>query len=173
MSEETVASLDEKQAQEVATEKQAADNIPYARFKDVVSEKNELKTQLDSIQKQINQDKEDRKVKDLEAKGEYDTIVSDLKTKLESADKKADAFDQYQASRRESLLSKMPEDDRVLYDGVSLENLEKLMEKQLLNNKSIQTGKPGSASIDAKNIKDVAPKDRLKNWGNILDSYRN
>ena len=173
MSEEQVVSQDEKQAPEVATEKQTADNIPYARFKDVVSEKNELKMQLDSIQKQINQDKEDRKTKELEAKGEYDTIVSDLNAKLDSANKKAEAFDSYQASRRESLLSKLPEDDRVLYDGVSLENLEKIMEKQSLNNKSVSTGKPGSAAVDAKSIKDVAPKDRLKNWGNILDSYRN
>jgi hypothetical protein len=36
----------------------------------------------------------------------------------------------------------------------------------------VETGKPGSSKVDPKRIGEVEPKERLKNWGNILDNYR-
>ena len=40
----------------------------------------------------------------MESKGEYDKIMSEMNTKYEVAKKKADAFDEYQVTKRESLL---------------------------------------------------------------------
>ena len=95
-------------------EKQTVNSVPYARFNELVAEKNELKSQLDSINKKMKEDSEATKLKQMEDKGEYDKIMSDMNQKLEVAEKKATAFDEYQTSRRDSLLSKLPEEDRAV-----------------------------------------------------------
>ena len=173
MSEVEVNSQDEKQAPEAASEeKQTVDSVPYARFKELVDEKNTMKAELSDIRKSITDEKESRKIKDLEAKGEYDTVVSGLNSKLEAATKKAEAFDSYNAARRETLLAKLPEDDRAIYEDMNLEKLEVHVERTIFNKKSVETGKPGSSKVDPKRIGEVEPKERLKNWGNILDNYR-
>ena len=167
MSETEVKVQDEKQdIGEVATEeKQSVDQVPYARFKELITEKNELKVQLDSMNSEIKKQSEDRKMRDMEAKGEYDKIMSDMTTKLESAETRAKAFDEYQATRRESLLSKLPEDDRAIYDGLSLEKLEVHVDKvsqkpnpvNVDNSKPSQMGGYGSyeewATLDPKGYK--------------------
>ena len=56
-------------------------SVPYARFNELVAEKNELKSQLDSINKQMKADTEATKVKQMEDKGEYDKIMSDMTLK--------------------------------------------------------------------------------------------
>ena len=114
--------------------------VPYARFKELVDEKNTFKTQLEDLQTSIKTQTEERKLKELEAKGEYETILTDIKSKLATAETKASAFDTYQASRRESLLSKIPEDDRAIYDGLSLEKLEVHVDKF--------NSKPNPLSVD-------------------------
>jgi len=113
-------------------------SVPYARFNELVAEKNELKTQLDSINKQMKADSEATKLKQMEDKGEYDKIMSDMNQKLEVAEKKATAFDEYQTNRRDSLLSKLPEDDRAIYDGLSLDKLEVHVDKVITNPKPKQ-----------------------------------
>ena len=138
---QTVGVPDVKQDKvETATEKQSVDQVPYVRFKELVDEKNTLKVQLDSLNKEAKQQAEDRKLKDMESKGEYEKIMSDMTSKLETAEKKANAFDKYQATRRESLLSKLPEDDRGIYDGLSLDKLEAHVDKF--------SSKPNPANVD-------------------------
>jgi hypothetical protein len=95
---------------------------------------------LEDLQTSIKTQTEERKLKDLEAKGEYETILTDMKSKLATAETKANAFDTYQESRRESLLSKLPEDDRAIYDGLSLEKLEVHVDKF--------NSKPNPAAVD-------------------------
>ena len=119
-------------------EKQIVNSVPYARFNELVAEKNELKSQLDSINKKMKEDSEATKLKQMEDKGEYDKIMSDMNQKLEVAEKKATAFDEYQTSRRDSLLSKLPEEDRAVYSGLSLDNLEVHVDKVITNPKPKQ-----------------------------------
>ena len=132
MSEEkTVEVQDVKQdtTSTASEEKQTVKEVPYARFSELVDEKNTLKVELDSLKKEAKQQAENRKLKEMESKGEYDKIMADMTSKLEVAEKKAKAFDTYQASRRESLLSKLPEEDRDVYSELPLEKLELHVER--------------------------------------------
>jgi|TARA_Y100000294_G_scaffold82084_1_gene77118 hypothetical protein len=142
MSETQVQSQDVKEtpAETVGEEKQPVNSIPYARFSELVDEKNTLKVELDSMKKSIKEQAEDRKLKEMESKGEYEKIMIDMTSKLEAAETKAKAFDEYQASRRESLLSKLPEEDRGTYDGLSLDKLEVHVDKF--------NSKPNPANVD-------------------------
>jgi len=137
---QTVDVPDVKQDKVAEPEKQSVDQVPYSRFKELIDEKNTLKVQLDSLNKEAKQQAENRKLKDMESKGEYEKIMSDMTSKLETAEKKANAFDEYQATRRESLLSKLPEEDRGIYDGLSLEKLEAHVDKF--------SSKPNPANVD-------------------------
>ena len=143
MTEEKVEVQDAKQdtATTAGEEKQPVDHVPYARFKEVNDERRELKSQLDSRNSEIKRQAEDRKLKEMEAKGDYEKIMIDMTSKLEAAETKAQAFDEYQASRRESLLSKLPEEDRGTYDGLSLDKLEVHVEKF--------NSKPNPANVDS------------------------
>ncbi len=142
MSETQVEVQDVKQdtATTASEEKQSVNQVPYARFSELVDEKNTLKVELDSMKKSIKEQAEDRKLKEMESKGEYDKIMIDMTSKLEAAETKAQAFDEYQASRRESLLSKLPEEDRGTYDGLSLDKLEVHVDKF--------NSKPNPANVD-------------------------
>ena len=86
----------------------------------------------------MKEDSEATKLKQMEDKGEYDKIMSDMNQKLEVAEKKATAFDEYQTNRRDSLLSKLPEEDRAVYSGLSLDNLEVHVDKVITNPKPKQ-----------------------------------
>ena len=143
MTEEKVEVQDAKQdtATTAGEEKQPVDHVPYARFKEVNDERRELKSQLDSRNSEIKRQAEDRKLKEMESKGEYEKIMIDMTSKLEAAETKAQAFDEYQASRRESLLSKLPEEDRGTYDGLSLDKLEVHVDKF--------NSKPNPANVDS------------------------
>ncbi len=125
MSEQQVEVQDVKPdtATTASEETQPVNLIPYARFSGVVDEKNALKVKLDAFQRGAAEQAESRKLKDMESKGEYEQIMSAMTTKLEAAEKKANAFDELNATERESLLSELPEEDRATYDGLSLINL--------------------------------------------------
>ena len=120
MSEQQVEVPDVKQdtASTASEEKQPVNQVPYARFSGLVDEKNALKIKLDAFEKGAAEQAESRKLKDMESKGEYDQIMANMTSKLEVAEKKADAFDELNATERESLLSVLPEEDRATYEGL-------------------------------------------------------
>ena len=124
----------------VSEEKQPIESVPYARFKELIDEKNTMKQDFESLQKKIKGENEARAIKEMEAKGEYEKIMADMSSKLETAETKSKAWDKYQATRRESLLSKLPEEDRETYDGLPLDKLEVHVDKF--------TAKPSPASVD-------------------------
>lgn len=110
-------------------EKQAVDGVPYSRFQEVNDAKNTLRDELEELKQKIEKDAEDRKLKELESKGEYETIMQEMKGKLDMANRKAAAFDEYQTNRRDTLLSLLPEEDRDVYNELPLEKLELHVER--------------------------------------------
>ena len=97
MSEQQVEVPDVKQdtADTASEEKQPVNQVPYARFSELVDEKNTLKVELDTMKKSAKEQAESRKLKQMEEKGEYDQIMANMTSKLEVAEKKAQAFDDY------------------------------------------------------------------------------
>ena len=147
MENETVQVQDVKEdtTTPASEEKQVVNSVPYARFKEKVTENNELKTtngKLTTENEFLKKEKKERseaiKLKQMEDKGEYDKIISNMTQELEGYKKKATAFDEYQANRRDSLLSKLPEEDRGIYDGLSLDKLEVHVDKVISNPKPKQ-----------------------------------
>ena len=167
MSEQQVEVPDVKQdtADTASEEKQPVNQVPYARFSELVDEKNTLKIELDTIKKSAREQAESRKLKEMESKGEYDQIMADMTSKLEVAEKKAQAFDDYNVTKRESLLSKLPEEDRAIYDGLSLEKLEVHVEK-------VSTT-PSPASVDNSKPTSTGGYASFEEWASVdPDGYK-
>ena len=167
MSEQQVEVPDVKQdtADTASEEKQPVNQVPYARFSELVDEKNTLKIELDTIKKSAREQAESRKLKEMESKGEYDQIMADMTSKLEVAEKKAQAFDDYNVTKRESLLSKLPEEDRAIYDGLSLEKLEAHVEK-------VSTT-PSPASVDNSKPTSTGGYASFEEWATVdPDGYK-
>lgn len=149
-----------------ASTEQQDNSIPYSRFKEVNDSKKELETKLAEFESA----EEKRRQSELEKKGEYETLVSDLRTKLESAETKANAFDEYQSARRDALLSKLDENDRDIYGELPLNKLESHVER-ISNKVPVQTGKPGKPKGFDKSIGEMTTDERRGNWASILDRY--
>jgi len=167
MSEQQVAVQDVKQdtANTASEEKQPVNQVPYARFSGLVDEKNALKVELDTFRKDAKERAESRKLKDMEAKGEFDQVVAAMSTKLEAAEKKANAFDELNATERESLLSELPEEDRATYEGLTLINLR-------VHVKKVSTT-PSPASVDNSKPTSTGGYASFEEWASVDPSGYN
>ena len=110
------------------------------RLNSAIERSDTLQSKYDELQKQITDKEESRKIKQMEEKGEYDKIIADMSSKLETSEKKSKAWDEYQSNRRETLLAVLPEDERTIYGKLPLTELEFHISK-------VNT-KPSPASVD-------------------------
>ena len=110
------------------------------RLNSAIERSDTLQSKYDELQKQITDKEESRKIKQMEEKGEYDKIIADMSSKLETSEKKSKAWDDYQSNRRETLLAVLPEDERTIYGKLPLTELEFHVSK-------VNT-KPSPASVD-------------------------
>lgn len=99
--------------------------IPYSRFKEVNDELKDMKTKLSEFQSK----EEKAKQKKLEEEGKYREIIADKDSVVNKLANENEALKGYQESRRETLLSLLPESDRDIYSGLELINLEKHVDK--------------------------------------------
>ena len=104
-------------------------NVPYDRFAEVNTAKNDALNQIGKLQAQIDKMSAENKSK-AEAKLVEDGKLKealDLMTKERDSFKtQADQWNSYQTNKRESLMSKLTEeDDKSIADGLSLDKLEK------------------------------------------------
>ena len=123
-------------------------NVPYDRFQEVVSSKNEMAGQLGKLQAQIDKMNSDNKSK-AEAKMVEDGKLKealDLVTKERDSFKtQSDQWNQYQTDKRENLRSKLTDDtDKSIADGLS--DLNKL---ETYVNKVTQANAPSTSTARA------------------------
>jgi len=112
----TVQSEDVKETQPI--EEQV---VPLKRFLEINSLKNMAEKELATIREaqQAAEDEEARK------RGDFEKLLTEKEEALKAASEKAQAWENYQTTRREALLSKLPEDQRPIYDKLPLDSLEK------------------------------------------------
>ena len=112
---------------------EANKNVPYDRFSEVNTQKNDALKQIQSLQGQIDKMSDANKQKaddELAKQGEYKTLLDNTKQELEGFKTKADQWDSYQTNRRDSLMERLTDDsDKDIAEGLSLEKLEKYVDK--------------------------------------------
>jgi len=134
----------------VVTDVNPVDSVPYSRFKEVNDKQKSLQDQLNAMTKS-QKDADDAK---LAEQGEYKELLDKAKLDLESATTKATEWDAYQELRRNTLIEKIPEDDRELCEGMTLGILEKFANK--FNNKVPDVANGGAdRALGYNNAQDV------------------
>ena len=109
-------------------------NVPYDRFQEVVSSKNEMAGQLGKLQAQIDKMNSDNKSK-AEAKmvedGKLKEALDIVSKERDSFKSQADQWNTYQTDKRESLMGKLTTDeDKSIAEGLSdLNKLETYVNK--------------------------------------------
>ena len=135
--------------------------IPYDRFSEVVGERNELKSQLSTIQEQLNtinaEKAEAEKAKQLKA-GKAEEVITSLEQKLSKYEKQAEEFQKMQAQRLDTLRNKLPEDKREKYAHITDMGL---MESLVDDLSTTGGGTPADRS--------AVPKDDFGGYGSLTE----
>ena len=125
-------------------------NVPYDRFSEVNTQKNDALKQVESLQAQLdkmNQANKTKQDEELAKQGEYKQLLDNTKKELEGFKTKAEQWDSYQTNRRTSLMEKLTDDsDKDIAEGLSLDKLEKYVDKVVVKNvPSTSQARAGSA----------------------------
>ncbi len=129
------------------------------RLNSAIERSDTLQSKYDELQKQITDKEESRKIKQMEEKGEYDKIIADMSSKLETSEKKSKAWDEYQSNRRETLLAVLPEDERTIYGKLPLTELEFHVSK-------VNT-KPSPATVDNSKPTSTGGYSSFEEWATL------
>ena len=140
-------------------------NVPYDRFQEVVSSKNEMAAQLGKLQAQIDKMNADNKSK-AEAKmvedGKLKEALDIVTKERDSFKTQSDQWNQYQADKRENLMSKLTNDeDKSIAEGLS--DLNKL---ETYVNKVVNVNAPSTSQARATTGKagDMGGYDSYAEW---------
>ena len=144
-------------------------NVPYDRFQEVVSSKNEMAGQLGKLQAQIDKMNSDNKSK-AETKmvedGKLKEALDIVTKERDSFKTQSDQWGKYQADKRESLISKLTDDtDKSIADGlIDLNKLETYVNKVVnVNAPSTSTARATSGKAGEfggfKTVEEFAQKD--------------
>jgi len=145
-------------------------NVPYARFNEIVKSNKEMKERLESLKA----DKEAQRVKQMEEQGQYKEINTELQAKIDKLTEQNNYYVEIEKKERETLLSKLPDDDREVYGDLSTEKLKAHIDRNF--KQSVPTDKSnavrGNVLPDDKNLWDMSPEDQKKNWTAYLNKFK-
>ena len=149
------------------------DYVPRTKY----NEKNEaLKSTSDALKSaqeklaKIEADNEASRLKKLEKDGELKKLLEEKEKVISSLEPKVEEWNQYRQNKKESLLSKIPEEKREAFKDASISILENVVEMQkgVVDIKDDKT--PGREKGTFKNLADVA--DAYAEGNITLDEYR-
>jgi hypothetical protein len=133
MSEENVTQTTEDTQDNNNSTQADTKNVPYDRFAEVNQAKNDLAGQVGKLQAQIDKMNQTTKQQE-EAKmvedGKLKEALNIVQKERDDFKVQAEQWNTYQTNKRESLMSKLTEDDdKSIAEGLSLDKLEKYVSK--------------------------------------------
>ena len=119
---------------------------------------------------------ETQKVKSMKEQERYKELSETLQAKLDEVSPFKDKWEAHETSRRDSLLAKLPEDDRESLQGESLKTLEYIVSLKEESKPSNPAHTPGASRKVESNVPenpfdDMDKQARGKNWDDILSQY--
>ena len=158
------------------------DNVPYSRFSEVVSERNTMKDEMKKLQDQLASIDADRKVareEKLKKNEEYETLIAEKNTEIEKLSGTANKWTEYEATRREVLTGKLPENRQKFASSMKLTDLEEFVGLETTNQSAGKTN-PSRAGVSPtgefggyKSWEEFAMKDPVGAERAIQDSTSN
>ena len=137
MSEESKTNkVDENNANNPSTDASKNNDIPYSRFQEVNTQKKELQDQVAKMQEQLNTIDADSKAKREERmknNEDYKTLLTEKDAEIEKLSGYKTQWNDYEASRRDALQSKLPENKQKFASTMNLTDLEEFVDIESAN----------------------------------------
>jgi len=137
MSEESKTNqVEETNESNPTTEGSKNNDIPYSRFQEVNSAKKELQDQVAKMQEQLNTIDADNKVKReerMKKNEDYTTLITEKDAEIEKLSGFKTQWNEYEASRRDALQSKLPENKQKFASSMKLVELEEFVDIEITN----------------------------------------
>ena len=142
MNEESQVQDVNEQTPEQEVKEAPINEVPYSRFKEVIDDKNTMKAELDALKHQVLKDAEDRKLKEMEAKGEYESALNMVRdegskkdSKIEELKSQLEVYQLQEQTKREVLLDKLSDEEKAIYGSLDNNALEAHIQR--LNKQSV------------------------------------
>ena len=119
-----------------STDASQNNDIPYSRFQEVNSAKKELQDQNAKIQEQLNTINAENKAKReerMKKNDDYKTLLSEKDAEIETLSGFKTQWNEYEASRRDALQSKLPENKQKFASSMKLVELEEFVDIETAN----------------------------------------
>ena len=156
------------EAQESQTVAQDDANVDYkSLYLDEVQNAKKLRKRAQDAEVTIQEytkQQETQKVKQLKEQEKYQELSENLQKQLDDVSPYKEKWESHEANRRESLLSKLPEEDREALSQKDLDTLEYIVNLKQESKPVNPTHTPGVA-------RDVQPVD-VSDWKNMTDEQR-
>ena len=137
MSEESKTNaVEENNVENPSTDASKNNDIPYSRFQEVNTAKKELQDQVAKMQGQLNTIDADNKAKRedrLKKNEEYTTLIAEKDAEIEKLSGFKTQWNDYEASRRDALQSKLPENKQKFASTMNLTDLEEFVDIETTN----------------------------------------
>lgn len=134
MSEETTVQSNDNAVNNPTSEGSKTNEVPYDRFAEVNTQKNEWKSQAESAMSKLKEI-EVSQAKAREAKmvenEEYKALLAEKDSEIAKLTDVSNQWNTYQEETRSSLMEKLPEDKRQFGEGMDLSKLQKFVETEV------------------------------------------
>ena len=137
MSEESkTTQVEENSVENPSTDASKNNDIPYSRFQEVNTAKKELQDQNAKLTEQLNTIDADNKVKReerMKKNEDYTTLIAEKDAEIDKLSGFKTQWNEYEASRRDALQSKLPENKQKFASSMKLVELEEFVEIETAN----------------------------------------
>ena len=137
MSEESKTNtVEETNVSNPTTEGSKNNDIPYSRFQEVNTAKKELQDQVAKMQEQLNTIDADNKAKReerMKKNDDYKTLLTEKDAEIDKLSGFKTQWNEYEASRRDALQSKLPENKQKFASSMKLVELEEFVDIETAN----------------------------------------
>jgi len=165
-----------KEPQVNKDEKKLDQAVPYSRFNEVVKERNELKSKMENI----NLEQEEQRKNSLAEQGEYKTLLSEEQNKNAELSKQFEeistAFNGYVTEERNALLSQIPEGKREKFEKVEDLTILRTISEEFNQKAGVNVGSVEN-QVNVQKFKGNpfgkmdSPNDRRKSHNDVLSHY--
>jgi len=174
MAEETTTQVEEQDVQTTTPEGEVDYEALYQKEKKYSQSLRSRAQDAESKNDKLSlKAEEDRQAK-LIAEGKKDDLITELKEKTKTLESKLAMFEKQDAAKRETLLETIPEDERVHYENMNLEQLEHFVRQAQPSDVSnpaeaVQGRTNTNVNLDSFMANDE--KFKRENYGDIVKAY--
>ncbi len=109
----------------------------------------------------------------LKEKEEFKTLYEKTLAENEQNKALADKWNNFEATKREELLSKLPEDEKGVWEKADLNLLDKYVSKSVKPNNPDHIQTQARKTNEVGDWKKMSKEEMRGNWSSIVDSYKN